>query len=310
MEHKFLLPVRFEELFKYHSMNYNITPLLTLFGLLVLFSCNNPTPTPDKYGGMILYTVRDQMANQPVETLKQISDLGYRNIEDAGYKDEAFYGMQPLEYKAVLDSLGLVPISSHQAMISFDNVDQTIADLKSVGFKYLVVPIPPMGQFTYDVETNKMGMTGGSELLARVLDSLGKKCVDAGLKLWYHNHDFEFAPDENGVVPYDYLLEHTNPEYVNFEMDLYWINKAGADPVAYFEKYPGRFKSWHVKDLDAQGRFAPVGQGTLDFAKYLAQKDLAGMEYYFVEQDMTFDGMTPLESLKISHEAIKKLGFQ
>jgi sugar phosphate isomerase/epimerase len=105
------------------------------------------------------------------------------------------------------------------------------------------------------------------------------------------------------------MLENLDAKYVNFQMDLYWVTKAGADPVAYFEKYPGRFKIWHVKDMDDQGRFAPVGTGSIDFTRLLENKDLAGMKYYIVEQDQTFDGMEPLEAIKISHEGLKKFGF-
>ncbi len=152
-------------------------------------------------------------------------------------------------------------------------------------------------------------MEGGAENLANILTTLGKKCEKAGLKLLYHNHDFEFKKDKDGVVVIDYLLEHLDPKYVNFEMDLYWVTKAGADPIAYFEKYPNRFKLWHVKDMDDQGRFAPVGNGTIDFAKILAQKELSGMKYYFVEQDRTFD-MEPLEAIQISHDGLKKIGFK
>ena len=91
-------------------------------------------------------------------------------------------------------------------------------------------------------------------------------------------------------------------------MDLYWVTKAGADPVTYFEKYPGRFKLWHVKDMDDQGRFAPVGEGTIDFAKILANKDKSGMQYYFVEQDQTFNH-EPLEAIQISHKGLEEIGF-
>ena len=139
---------------------------------------------------------------------------------------------------------------------------------------------------------------------------LGKKAKKAGLKLLYHNHDFEFMPDENGVVTIDYLLENTDPKIVNFQMDLYWVTKAGADPVAYFKKYPGRFKIWHVKDMDDEGRFAPVGNGNIDFARILAQKEVSGMKHYMVEQDMTFDGLQPLEAIRISHLGLKKIGFK
>ena len=155
-----------------------------------------------------------------------------------------------------------------------------------------------------------MGMKGTLEDLANILNTLGEKCKAAGLQLLYHNHDFEYKKNEDGIVPIEYLLEHVNPEYVNFQMDLYWVTRAGADPIAYFEKYPGRFKAWHVKDMDEQGRFAPVGTGKIDFGKILEKKELSGMQFYLVEQDMTFDGDTPLEVIKISHDGLKKFGFK
>ena len=92
-------------------------------------------------------------------------------------------------------------------------------------------------------------------------------------------------------------------------MDLYWVTKAGADPVAYFKKYPGRFKSWHVKDMDKEGHFAPVGAGTIDFRRILKEKELSGMEFYMVEQDKTFDAK-PLEVIKTSHKGLISLGFE
>ena len=111
-------------------------------------------------------------------------------------------------------------------------------------------------------------------------------------------------------MPIEYMLENTDPDLVNFQMDLYWVTRAGADPLAYFDKYPGRFKIWHVKDMDEQGRFAPVGTGTIDFARILAEKEKAGMEYYIVEQDMTFDGMEPLEVITTSFKNLEEIGFR
>jgi sugar phosphate isomerase/epimerase len=115
--------------------------------------------------------------------------------------------------------------------------------------------------------------------------------------------------DAEGIVPIDYLLENCNPKYVNFQMDLYWVTKAGADPVAYFKRYPGRFKIWHVKDMDDQGRFAPVGNGKIDFKRVLDNKKLSGMQYYFVEQDACFNE-TALEAIVISHKGLAKIGFK
>lgn len=262
----------------------------------------------DKFGGMTLYTVRDLMAENPKETLKKVADLGYEFIEATGYEDGKFYGMEPAEFKAYLNELGLKPLSTHMGMVTLENADKLIADVKAAGITYFVIPVPPMGMFKFDPATRTMSMDGDAEHLTEVLNTLGKKCKDAGLQLLYHNHNFEFMPGENGVVTIDYLLEHANPEYVNFQMDLYWVTKAGADPIAYFEKYPGRFKIWHVKDMDEEGKFAPVGTGTIDFGKILAEKDTSGMKYYIVEQDNTFD-RAPLEALAISREGLKKFGF-
>ncbi len=262
------------------------------------------------FGGLALYTVRDAMGENAKTTLKAVADAGYKNIEAAGYEDGKFYGMPPAEFKAYLDELGLNPISTHQGSVTLENADQMMADVKAAGFEYFVIPVPPMGMFEFNTETRTMGMKGTAVELAKILDQLGEKAKAAGLKLLYHNHDFEFKANADGVTTIDYLLENCNPEWVDFQMDLYWVTKAGADPLAYFEKYPGRFKIWHVKDMDDQGRFAPVGNGTIDFTRILAQKERSGMLYYMVEQDMTFDGLQPLEAIKISHDGLKKIGFK
>lgn len=261
------------------------------------------------FGGLALYTVRDAMTKDAKATLQSVAQAGYVNIESAGYNNGKFYNLSPVEFKALLNELKLTPISAHQGTVTFDNVDQQIADLKAVGFKYFVIPVPPMGTFTFDPATRKMGMKGGAKALAETLNKLGAKCKAAGLELLYHNHDFEFSKDEEGNVVLDYLLEHCDKSVVNFQMDLYWVTKAGQDPVAYFKRYPGRFKLWHVKDMDDQGRFAPVGKGHIDFKRILANKKLSGMQYYYVEQDMCFNE-TPLEAILISHKGLADIGFK
>lgn len=276
----------------------------------MLLSISTASFAQKKSGGMTLYTVRNEMGKDPKATLKEVADLGYKYIEAVDYKDGKFYGMAPAEFKSYLKSLGLKPISVHMGSMTLDNADKLVADVKAAGFKFFIAPVPPMGMFKFDPKTRKLGMEGSMEQLAEILNTIAHKAKDAGLEFLYHNHDFEFQANKDGVVPIDYLLEKLDPKYVNFQMDLYWVTKAGADPVAYFQKYPGRFKIWHVKDMDGQGRFAPVGQGKIDFARILANKKLSGMKYYIVEQDMVFDGMQPLEALKISKEGLNKFGFK
>lgn len=263
----------------------------------------------DKFGGLTLYTVRNEMGSNPEETLKAVADVGYKYIEAADYKDGKFYNMSPEEFKNQVTELGMKPLSAHMGSVTLENADQQIADAKAAGFKYFVLPVPLMGYFKFDQESRSLKMTGEIEELTDIINTLGKKCKEAGLELLYHNHDFEYKKDENGIVPIEYFMENTDPAYVNFQVDLYWVVKAGADPIAYMEKYPGRYKVWHIKDMDDQGRFAPVGTGSIDFAKILEKKEVAGMEYYIVEQDRTFDDMKPLEAIKISHEGLKKFGF-
>lgn len=277
----------------------------TFFSLFLTGTFN--ASAQDKFGGLALYTVRDDMGSDAKATLRAVADAGYKYIEAAGYSDGMFYKMSPKEFKDFVKKIGLKPISSHQGGVTLDNADQMIADVKAAGFEYFVIPVPPMGTYKYDNDTKSRS---GAKSMADVLTVLGKKCKAAGLKLLYHNHDFEFKKDGDGIVAIDYLLENTDPKYVNFQMDLYWVTKAGADPIAYFEKYPGRFIMWHVKDMDDQGRFAPVGKGNIDFARILANKKLSGMKYYMVEQDKTFDGLEPLEAIKISRDGLKKFGFK
>lgn len=262
----------------------------------------------NQFGGLALYTVRDDMAKDPMETLQAVKDIGYAYVEAAGFEKGNYYGMSPKEFKRELEKLGLTPLSTHQSSVTLKNADDQFVAAKKAGFKYFVVSIPPMGMFTFDNKTMEMGMKGSVEDLAKILDELGEKASTYGLQLLYHNHDFEFRPNKDGVVPIDYLLEHVNAAHVNFEMDLFWVTKAGADPVDYFDKYPGRFKLWHVKDMGANGLFAPVGEGSIDFKRILDGKQQSGMEYYFVEQDMTFD-KKPLEAIKISHAGLREIGF-
>ena len=293
------------------KISYSLTLFLGLS--LGIFSCGpasetSTTPT-DNFGGLALYTVRDSMAINPKGTLKAVADAGYAYVESANYADGKFYGMTPIEFKSLLDSLGLKAISAHMGMVTLENADQLIADVKAAGISYFVIPVPPMGMFTNDPTSNAMGMKGTTEELVSIMNTLGEKCHNAGLKLLYHNHDFEFMPLADGTVIEDVLLEKCNPDWVNFQMDLFWVTKANANALTYFEKYPGRFKAWHVKDMDKEGKFAPVGTGTIDFKSILDQKEKSGMEFYLVEQDQTF-GIDPMEAIKISHKGLVDLGFK
>jgi sugar phosphate isomerase/epimerase len=297
--------------------------LLLLFALGLVTACGNQTATEAEtdettetevtaetdFGGLALYTLRDTIAGDPKGVLQQVADLGYKYIEAAGYRDGKFYGMEPVEFGAYLAEVGLTPMSSHHGDITIDNADQVVADAQAAGFQYVVIPVPPMGAFSFDRETGILSMNQTIETVMGNINAIAQKVSDGGLKCLYHNHDFEFKESEDGIIPMDYFIENSDPELLNFERDLYWVTKAGVDPLDYFAKAPGRFVAWHVKDMDEEGRFAPVGEGTMDFKKILGAKEQAGMEFYFVEQDRCFNH-TPLEAVAISHKGLKEIGFE
>jgi len=181
---------------------------LLLSALILSFCATSELSAQDQMGGLALYTVRNDMRTNAKATLQAVAETGYKNIEAAGYKAGEYYGMPPKEFKAYLKQLGLKPISTHQSDVTLENMNTMFADAKVAGFTYFVVPIPPMGLFTYDGATQTMGMKGTVENLAKILDEMGENAHKAGLKLLYHNHDFEFKKNSEGIVPIDYLLEN------------------------------------------------------------------------------------------------------
>lgn len=284
--------------------------ITALLGLVLITSCASKNTTEDTktggVGGLALYTLRNEMKVDPKETLQKVADAGYQYIEAAGYDNGLFYGMTPTEFKSYLNSIGLQPKSSHQGSISYENADQQIADAVAAGFEYIVVPVPPMGMFTYDFENKKMGMNGDSETLINFLSVVGEKAHNAGIKLLYHNHDFEFMANQEGITLVDKILSETNPEHVNFQIDLFWATVAGADPIEYFAKYPGRFKAFHVKDRGIDGGMVPVGKGTIDFKSIFSHASHAGLEFFVAEQDDTGD-QDPLQAIVESQAGLQSL---
>ncbi len=143
--------------------------------------------------------------------------------------------------------------------------------------------------------------------MAESLNAIGKKSADAGLRFAYHNHELEFRIT-GGKVPYDTLLENTDPSLVHMMIDLYWVEKGGQKAIPYFEKYPGRFPLWHAKDMDkTQDRsFACVGEGIVDFPALFAKADVAGMKHVIVEHDRPTDG---IECARVSFEYLLALRY-
>ncbi|MXW64393.1 MAG: sugar phosphate isomerase/epimerase [Bacteroidetes bacterium SB0662_bin_6] len=235
--------------------------------------------------GVQLYTLRSILGDDFAGTLEQIAGVGYKNLEFAGY-----YGHTPADVRKILDDLGLKARSGHFGMpMVQENPDTIIEGAVTLGMEYVVVPALPTAMRA-DLDAYKTA--------AAAFNELGEKCKEAGVRFGYHNHGFEFE-ELDGVLPYDVLLDETDPQLVVMELDLAWIEHAGKDPLAYFERHPGRFPLWHLKDIDEEGELANVGAGRIDFPAIFAKAEQAGLHYGIVEHDRPGDD--PVASIAASY---------
>lgn len=268
--------------------------------------------------GIQLYGVRNSMEKDFEGTLTAIKEMGYEYVEFAGY-----FGKSAEEIKAILDRLGLKCVSVHQALDFFEKDAQAGVDfLKTFGVKYVVVP-------WYD-----QGSLAGSDKWENTVahfTKMAKIFHENGMRLGYHNHDFEFKKFE-GKYLHDYLFEAIPEELIVPELDTCWVHYAGLDPAAKIREFAGRVEIVHLKDfnckalgggpayalIDADGnpvgapsqadnafRFEPLGRGRQDFAKILTACEESGTEIVIVEQDSVYDGMTELEAAKIARDYLK-----
>ena len=257
--------------------------------------------------GVQLYTLREVMKQDFEGKLATVAEIGYREVEFAGYNDHT-----PQEGRAMLDRHGLSGPSAHVEYKSLgEKWPSVLDDAHVVGHKYLVNPY---------IDDDVRKQPDGWKRAAATFNRAGEASQKAGIQFAYHNHWFEFAP-VNGKLPYDILLEECDPKLVQMEMDLCWITVGGQDPLKYFQQYPGRFPLVHVKDLtaipkvDASGgqnfgdslpEMTEVGSGIIDWKKIFAQADKAAIKHYFVEHDHP---NAPFESIKTSYEYLAKLRF-
>lgn len=243
--------------------------------------------------GVQLYTVRDQMKENFEGTLARVAEIGYKEVEFAGY-----FGHTPADVKAMLDRHGLTSPSVHNGAIEPDAWKAALDAAHVIGHQYIVLPwIPQERRMTLD----------GWKQVAQEMNRLAEAAHAAGVQFAYHNHDFEF-PKMDGQVPYDVLLQNTDPKLVQLEIDLYWITKAGQDPLTYFARWPGRIPMVHVKDSAGppEHKMVDVGQGKIDWKGIFAHKDLAGIRHFFVEHDQP---PQPFDDIAASYRYLSQLEF-
>jgi len=273
------------------------------FGVIMSFVVHGITSFKDKPKdlplGLQLYSVRDAMKKDPKATVAKVGKMGFTFVEAAGFSNGKFYGMEPLVFKKLCEDNGLQFSGSHTGkdLPSDADWDKTMAwwDMSidahaAAGVKWIVQPW--MSKEGYN-------SIEGLKKYIKYFNAVGEKCNAKGIRFGYHNHSNEFKTVFDGKPIYDWMLELTDPEKVMFELDLYWIVEGGKNPIDYFEKYPGRFMLWHIKDKEELG-----ASGNMDFKAIFAEKEKAGVQYGIVEVERyNFD---PLISCRKSLDYLKK----
>jgi len=275
---------------------------LAAAALLVMTITSCTQPAVEKNIGLQLYSVRDDMRANPDSAVMEVGAMGYKFVEAAGYGDGKFYGMSPADFKALVEKSGMQFLGSHCGQALPDSAhwdstmiwwDNAVAAHKEAGVKWIVQPF--MGGDAYH----------SLDVLKKYCDyfnAIGEKCNAAGIRFGYHNHDREFSQIDSTTI-YDFMLQNTDPAKVMFQLDLYWITIGKGDPIAYFDKYPGRFELYHVKDEKELGG----AESMMNFEPFFAAAEKSGMKNYIVEVERY--SFAPMESVKKSIDFLNSCAF-
>jgi sugar phosphate isomerase/epimerase len=243
--------------------------------------------------GLQLWTVRDVINSDLSGTLTSLSKFGYNSLEPFGF-DGTFFGKTAGEFRKMCNDLGMDITSTHTG-ISAANAAEYAEKGAEAGLEYLILP-SFSGRPEKTIDDYKV--------VAQEMNQIGEITKKSGIKFAYHNHNHEFKPID-GKVPYDILLAETDPALVSFEMDIFWVVKGGKDPVQYFKNHPGRFQTWHLKDMGNDGDSCIVGNGKINFKDLLKHSKKAGLKRFFVEQEQYAEG-TPIYCAEQSCKYIQK----
>jgi len=284
--------------------------MIAVCGLVSAGCCQNTDDAMKKEMAVQLYSVRDLIGNADlyaqnhVEVLKAIADMGYTAVEAASYADGLLYGVAPEQFKADVEAAGLKVLSSHtskglsEAELESGDFseslkwwDQAIAAHKAAGMKYIVCPYMSVPETLKDLKT-----------YCEYYNEIGRRCKASGMEFGYHNHSHEFRKVEDRVMM-EYMLENTDPELVFFQMDVYWAVYGHVSPVEYFNKYPGRCKVLHIKDAKEIGQSGMVG-----FDAIFNNAETAGLEGFIVEVEGCRNEKA-LPGLKVSAEYLLSAPF-
>lgn len=257
--------------------------------------------------GLQLYTVRQELEDDLIGTLRKIKEIGYSHVEGASYYNRKFYGQTREHYLRILSDVDLKMTSNH---IEFgrpnekdrfnmnNNWEQVCEDAAFMEQEYIVCPSLPKGIRT-SIDNYKS--------TAELLNICGVEAKKHGLKLCYHNHDFEFVPLDK-ILPFDILAQETDSNLVHFELDIYWTHRAGMDTQKLIKKYKGRFPLFHIKDMEAAPDFSftEFGTGVINWKKMFKLSEIAGLKYFYIEQD-DMKKYNAIESIQISYDNLNAI---
>lgn len=251
--------------------------------------------------GIQLYTLRDDLPKDPKGVLTQLAGFGYKQIESFEGAQGMFWGLGNTGFKKLMDDLGMTIVSSH-CDINKD-FERKAADAAAIGMKYLICPYLGPQKSIDDFKRH-----------AETFNQKGQICKAAGIRFAYHNHDYSFVP-LNGQLGQDVLMQNTDKDLVDYEMDIYWVVTAGQDPQAWFQKYPGRFTLSHIKDrqknvplTEKKNVSVVIGTGSVDWPTVLKTGAGNGLKHFIVEQE-AYEGTTPLEAAKANAAYLKAFRF-
>lgn len=266
----------------------------------ILMSCADSKKSLKDFG-LQLYTLRDVLPKDPTGVLKQVAAMGYTQIESYEGDQGIFWGMTNKEFQKLMDDLGMKIVSSHTNIKK--DFERKAAEAAEIGMAYLVDPWEGPQKSIDDFKR-----------IADTFNEKGRICKENGIRFAYHNHAYSFKELE-GQMPQDVMMQHTDPDLVDFEMDIYWVVSAGQDPIAWLKKYPKRWKLCHVKDrkknvplTEEKNVSCVLGQGEIKWKQVLKAALDEGMEYYIVEQE-AYDDMSSLEAAKLDADYMKALKF-
>jgi sugar phosphate isomerase/epimerase len=266
----------------------SLLPLLTALALPAEAAAQ---ASPRWVPGLQLWSVRDPLGTDRDGTLRRVAEVGYRSVEPAGLA-----GVTPHEMRASLQRHGLAAPSIHASFERLErDLDTVVDEAQVLGAEFLVCP---------SIDAGRRATADDWKRACHVLARTAREVRRRGLSLAYHNHDFEFVPLPDGSIPLDLMMRETDPGEVKLELDVYWLAKAGRDPVQSLRDSRGRVALVHLKDLGADGATVELGHGVLDMEAIIRAALAVGVRHLFVEQD---DSADPLASVRTSYGFLQGL---